>query len=284
MASHRLTRDLGSIDYGAGTFSNFPSGNVDVVEIEFTALSETHITTLTFHHVMPRKTAVLFAGFDLLTSDVDGELQIGFFNKTRPTDGAVGVPISPTLTWTSSLGAIRYEFCYDTTNDGDCTLWTSSDTYTSTVLSGLSNDTTYYWHVRAVNSAETIYTDLYDTAFWSFTTEAPTPIKLFDFTATSKPQGIQLDWKTAQEIDLLGFNLYRAENVDGPQVKINPDLIPGINPGQLQGNDYLYLDTTAETGKTYYYWVEWVDNINSEFYGPVTASLLRYRWLPLVLR
>jgi hypothetical protein len=113
----------------------------------------------------------------------------------------------------------------------------------------------------------------------------PTPVKLVDFNTTSLLQGIQLDWQTAQEVDLLGFNLYRAEESDGPQVKINPELIPGINPGLLKGNDYQYLDTTAEAGMTYYYWVEWVGISSSEFYGPVTGSLAPYKvFLPIGLK
>jgi subtilisin family serine protease len=114
---------------------------------------------------------------------------------------------------------------------------------------------------------------------------APTAVDLVDFRATSISQAIQLDWQTAQEINLLGFNLFRAEALDGPRVQITPEIIPAINPGQLRGNDYNYADTTAEVGKTYYYWVEWVGKRGSELYGPVTASLAHYLvWLPFGLK
>jgi hypothetical protein len=109
----------------------------------------------------------------------------------------------------------------------------------------------------------------------------PTAVNLNTFNATSRLHFIQLDWHSAQETDLIGFNLFRAEAVDGAQVKINPQLIPAINPGQLQGNAYQYLDTIVVTGKLYYYWVEWVGNNSSELYGPVAARLLPFwSWLP----
>jgi hypothetical protein len=114
---------------------------------------------------------------------------------------------------------------------------------------------------------------------------APAAVNLVDFRASSRPQAIQLDWQTAQETDLLGFNLYRAEALDGPQVKINPQLIPAINPGQLQGNNYKYLDATADIGRTYYYWAEWVGNSSSQLYGPETANIAAYwLWLPIGLK
>jgi subtilisin family serine protease len=114
---------------------------------------------------------------------------------------------------------------------------------------------------------------------------APTAVKLVDFNTTSINQAIQLGWQTVQEIDLIGFNLFRAETLDGPQVKLNPQVIPAINPGQLQGNDYKYLDATADAGKRYYYWVEWVGNSGSEIFGPVTGSIVPYRvWLPIGIK
>jgi subtilisin family serine protease len=114
---------------------------------------------------------------------------------------------------------------------------------------------------------------------------APTEVSLSDFTATTVPQGVQLSWKTAQETDLLGFNLYRSESAYGLRLRINQTLIPAISPGQLQGNRYQYLDGTAKAGKIYYYWVEWVSNQNTELFGPTATSLAPYwLWLPLGLK
>jgi len=92
------------------------------------------------------------------------------FNKTSPASGLIDQPLNPTLSWGASSGASSYEYCYDTTNDSACSGWTTNGTATSVGLSELSGSTTYYWHVRAVNSFGTTYSDGLSTAFWSFTT------------------------------------------------------------------------------------------------------------------
>ena len=95
----------------------------------------------------------------------------GMFNKTSPTDGATDQSFSPTLNWGISSGAITYEYCYDTSNDNTCSVWTSNGGSTSKALSGLSQNTIYYWHIRAINSLGTTYSNGSETAFWSFTTQ-----------------------------------------------------------------------------------------------------------------
>ncbi|MCJ7694307.1 MAG: hypothetical protein MUO40_02675, partial [Anaerolineaceae bacterium] len=77
-------------------------------------------------------------------------------------------------------GATNYDYCYDTSNDNACSGWTSNGTSTSKALSGLSAETTYYWHVRATNSGGTTYSNGSNTAFWSFTT-AGLPLSYFNY-------------------------------------------------------------------------------------------------------
>jgi hypothetical protein len=90
----------------------------------------------------------------------------GAFNKTSPANAATNQLTSPTLKWGSALTATRYEYCYDTTNDNLCSIWTSTGTTTSKTLSGLKPYTTYYWQVRAVNSFGTTYAN--SGTYWSF--------------------------------------------------------------------------------------------------------------------
>jgi hypothetical protein len=156
----------------------------------------------------------------------------------------------------------------------------SSGTHPSVNWENRNENTMYEWFVAVSDGTHTV-----NGPVWTFTTDAPTPVRLVDFRATLTPQGIQLDWQSAQETDLLGFNLFRAEALDGPHVKINPHLTPGISPGQLWGNAYQYPDATAETGKRYYYWVEWVGINSSEQYGPVIGSFSPLSvWLPTVVK
>ncbi len=113
----------------------------------------------------------------------------------------------------------------------------------------------------------------------------PTAVTLLDFNAASQPHGILLSWRSAQETDLLGFYLYRAETVDGLKTRINEDLIAAINPGQLLGNPYQYLDDSAAAGKIYYYWVEWIGMSGNEIFGPVSDSFAAYAvWIPIGMR
>lgn len=92
------------------------------------------------------------------------------FSKSAPTNGATGVSASPTLSWGTSTGAEGYEYCYYLAGSGPCTNWTSNGTATSKTLSGLLHSRTYYWHVRASNSAGSVYSN--SNTEWSFTTEA----------------------------------------------------------------------------------------------------------------
>ena len=99
----------------------------------------------------------------------------GNFNHLSPSNGATGQSLNPTLSWSSSVGAVSYQYCVDTTNDSACSGWTSTGTNTSVGLSGLTAGTTYYWHARATNASGTTHADGGATAFWSFTTQVNPP-------------------------------------------------------------------------------------------------------------
>jgi hypothetical protein len=121
----------------------------------------------------------------------------GIFNKASPSNGATNQSLNPTLTWASSVGVSSYEYCYDTSNDNDCSGWTNNGTATSVSLSGLSTSTTYYWHVRAINSFGTTYANASTTAFWSFTTGSlPGAFSksLPANGATNRPANLTLSW------------------------------------------------------------------------------------------
>jgi hypothetical protein len=122
----------------------------------------------------------------------------GAFGKAAPANNATNQPLSVTLSWGSSAAATAYEYCYDTINDGSCnTAWISTGTSRSAVVAGLSANTAYYWHVRAVNSVGTAYSDGSTAAFWKFTTSAPpgafgkaAPAN----NATNQPLNVTLSW------------------------------------------------------------------------------------------
>ncbi len=109
---------------------------------------------------------------------------------------------------------------------------------------------------------------------------------MHSFTATPTDTAIGLVWETANEIDTLGFNVYRAASLDGPLTQLNNSLIPCQSSGSPMGAVYTYLDETVAPGIMTYYWLEAVDVSGAATrHGPVSAvvqSGTRHRiYLPL---
>jgi hypothetical protein len=118
---------------------------------------------------------------------------------------------------------------------------------------------------------------------------SPTAVTLASFTAMPQGRAIVLAWQTVSDLDLLGFHLYRAEAIDGLQIRLNGALIPGQASGGPLGAAYEFLDESVAPGRTYRYWLEDVDVRGAATrHGPVSATLLPaglYRiYLPLINR
>ena len=102
---------------------------------------------------------------------------------------------------------------------------------------------------------------------------APTSVTLVSFAATPVERTIVLTWETVSELDVLGFNLYRAEAGHPIKTKLNQNLIPAKSPGSVQGEVYTYTDSSVAPG-TVYYWLESVSlNSTAELHGPVSAMI-----------
>jgi len=78
-----------------------------------------------------------------------------------------------------------------------------------------------------------------------------------------------VEWNTASELDMAGFNLYRSTSQGGPFEKVNSQLIPAsVDP--LAGGSYLYTDEQAFAGQMYYYELEAIEITGeSERFGPI---------------
>ena len=115
------------------------------------------------------------------------------FSKASPANGAAVAPAGQSLQWNSSVGAIDYEYCFDTIDNNSCdTNWTGTywlGTYdTNVALQNLPSNTTFYWQVRANNTAGTTYAN--NSNWWSFITSdlsTPTPTHTPTFTPTNTP-------------------------------------------------------------------------------------------------
>lgn len=78
----------------------------------------------------------------------------GIIYEVSPANNAIDQPANLTLSWTTSVGAVSYEYCTSTTTS--CSVWISTGSNTSTALSGLTPGL-YYWQVRAINAFGTTY-------------------------------------------------------------------------------------------------------------------------------
>ncbi len=103
----------------------------------------------------------------------------------------------------------------------------------------------------------------------------PTAVTLTRFAAQAKGQGVYIQWETAQEIDTLGFNLYRSTTASGSKTKLNQNLIPTKEPpGSSVGAVYNWIDATKmRPRRTLYYWLEEVDIYgHATMHGPAKVS------------
>jgi uncharacterized repeat protein (TIGR01451 family) len=159
---------------------------------------------------------------------------------------------------------------------------------TVTVPAGLNSGATnlYYFRFRLSPPVDGLCTDpIAPTGFVSGgevedyrfeLMDAPTAVQLLLFEAAGYGDHVLIEWTTAQELDNVGFNLYRTDvpSFDDSS-RVDLGLIPAQRPGQILGGDYAHTDSRAEggTASTYYYWLEDVDfNGLSTRHEPVSAS------------
>ena len=109
----------------------------------------------------------------------------------------------------------------------------------------------------------------------------PTSVDITFFEAVWCAEGVLVTWQTANEIDLLGFNLYRANSEEGPWIQVNPELIPSQYLGQPEGGSYTWLDADVTPGEGVYYTLEAVD-INSRGSFTESVQAIYKMHLPLI--
>jgi hypothetical protein len=212
--------------------------------------------------------------------DSNGDLKYAYFaantppssfNLSQPPDGAEVIE-SVTLDWEDSTDddgdTIIYDVWYATDpsfdpHDEVTELADSTYTFPEGVL---SDDTTYYWKVRAWDGWDETWSG--PDAYWSFTVDNELGVPVTAFSAESARNGIELTWECADAG--VGFNLYRSEEATGMRTKsrdiLNAELITG-------GSPYTYLDAEVSDGVTYSYWVEAIDASGaSETFGPVSCT------------
>ncbi|HEX3580901.1 MAG TPA: SdiA-regulated domain-containing protein, partial [Thermoanaerobaculia bacterium] len=103
---------------------------------------------------------------------------------TSPLNGAQGTPASPTLAWTATPGALRYDVYLDTSADPQQLAASNLDNTTFTP-SNLSPNTKYYWRVVAKGDAFCPSQSSATTPVASFTTAGSCTASAFDAVSPS---------------------------------------------------------------------------------------------------
>jgi O-glycosyl hydrolase len=153
------------------------------------------------------------------------------------------------LTWNASANTTNYNIKRSTTSGGPYTMVTgvSGTSYSDT---GLSELTTYYYVVSAVNSvgqsADSTQAD-------AMTQSAP-PAAPTGLTATAGDCSVALNWNANSEADLAGYNVYRSTTLGSGYIQLNSSL---LNSPEFTDNDVSYYIT-------YYYVVTAVDTYDYE--------------------
>jgi len=104
-----------------------------------------------------------------------------------------------------------------------------------------------------------------------FAPPVTTEVKLQSFTAAAGDRSVRLEWRTASELDNLGFHLYRGLSASGPWTQLTASLIPGLG-SSATGQAYAFSDGGLENGTRYFYLLEDVDaRSRATRHGPVSA-------------
>lgn len=86
---------------------------------------------------------------------------------------------------------------------------------------------------------------------------------------------INVEWSTASELEVAGFNILRADNPDGPFVQINETLVPSSDD-PLTGGEYLFEDFNVAGGARYFYQLQEVELSGAVIiHGPVEVEATR---------
>jgi len=98
-----------------------------------------------------------------------------------------------------------------------------------------------------------------------------TEVRLLSFTATAGDASAVLEWRTASELDNLGFHLYRALGENGPWTRVTASLVPGLGSSPT-GQAYSFRDAGLANGTRYYYRLDDVDaRSRATSHGPVSV-------------
>ena len=182
-----------------------------------------------------RVKAVNSAGTSAYSNIVSGRAKAAIPAAPRVTIGNSSASGKPQLTWAAVDGATKYEI-YRSTQQSTGYSLLGTTTSTSYVNTGAAVGKTYYYRVKAVNSAGTsAYSNIV-----SGTARTPAPaapvLKGGTSSASGKPQ---LTWAAVD--GAAKYDVYRSNSADGTFSKVgSTDKTTYVNTGAVKGVTYFY--------------------------------------------
>ena len=213
---------------------------ITVKSVTLTSYTDTEVENgKTYYYVV---TAVNYAG------------ESANSNQVIATPQAPSAPAAPSnlkatvgntkvyLSWDASPGANGYKVMRSTTSGGPYDTIQSGLTTTGYLDTGVTNGTTYYYVVTAVNDGGESPKSS-EVAATPYLAPPPAPTNL---TATADHEQVTLSW--SESLDAVSYNVKRATSPGGPYMEIQTGLT-GLS----------YTDTGLKNGTTYYYVVSAVN-------------------------
>jgi len=131
---------------------------------------------------------------------------------SSPANNATDQPLSLNLVWNSVSDATSYDYQVSTVSDFSSLVKSGNTASTQVNISGLSNETTYYWRVRALNSGGSSAWSSY----WTFTTiiappATPTLSSPVD-NATDQPLSLDLVWNSVSTATSYDYQVSKSSD------------------------------------------------------------------------
>jgi hypothetical protein len=138
----------------------------------------------------------------------------------------------------------------------DCTFWYINEYYTSDQLEWFDG----IWHTR-------IGSFVFDQCLTS------TAAKVKSFNARWRGRAVEVSWRTASEVDALGFEVHRSTGA-GVFRKVSRSLIPAKNA--VRGAVYRFVDSKVRRGDTYTYRLRIVDRDGKRSWHGIGSAAARF--------